>query len=157
MTSPARQFSMRYADGVTAVVLGLAAVAMLGNLPDVDGIAQALDVRTPAFFPLLAGILLLTLSALLGLRSVLRRRGAGIAITNPWRLVACSLALGLATVGIFTVGLLPTAFLLVIALASVFDYRSYRLTFLVALACPLAVYLLFEVLLQVPLPRGTWG
>lgn len=142
--------------GLALAVLGLIPMQIAG-----ESMAALSNLRSPAFFPVLAAVAMAGLSGLLVLRAVigLWRYGGGPG-TRPGpgglRVALVAGVLGAAGVGMFTAGFLPTSALAIGALAVLFGYRRPVVLVVVMLAMPAAIHLLFEEALRVLLPRGLW-
>ncbi len=154
--------------GAVTLLLGLAALSLVPAEVDSAGFAAIGDMRSPAFFPLVAGGLLTVFSALLILRALIwggTRSGAAEPAdpnapqqpaAEPRRVVLTAGLLVLATAAIFWLGFLLTAGGLVAGLATILGYRRYWLVLLLAVSVPAGIHILFEQLLSVLLPRGVF-
>jgi len=136
---------------VTAVVY-LIAVA---RFPDTAVRYRAI---APSFFPNLLGIALVILSGSLLVQGI--RTPATVILeietthANGWRTIAL-LALLIIFVRSFRfIGFAPGSFILVTALQLLLGERRILRTLLIAFAITGTLYLIFVVLLHVPLPRG---
>ena len=158
--------------GGLTLLFGFAALSLVPAEVDSAGFAAIRDMRSPAFFPLVAGGLLTVFSALLILRALI---GGGMQsplatgdakpadqdapqdpAAEPWRVALAAGLLVLAAAGIFWLGFLLTAGGLVAGLAAILGYRRYWLIVLLAVSVPAGIHVLFEQLLSVLLPRGVF-
>lgn len=150
--------------GSLTILLGLAALSLVPDHVDSAGFAAIGDMSSPAFFPLIASGLLTLLSGLLILRAVSGKLAANTGpaesqmaqppVERPLRVTLCAGLLVLATGAIFWLGFLLTAGGLIAGLAAILGYRRYWLVLFLAVSVPVGIYVLFEQLLSVLLPRG---
>jgi len=146
--------SVRAATVAAALLLLIGGAAVYGSVQLGIG---TLTVPEPGFFPLLAALALTALSAAL-LVGDFRRRPTESQVPSPMRPVLTAiigLALYVAALG--WLGYLLATVLLVSVLLAVFGIRQISAY---ALAVPLIAggsYLLFHVLLSLPLPVGVFG
>jgi hypothetical protein len=139
--------------GTATLALGLVALALVPAEVQSDGYARFGDVRSVAFFPILAAGATALFSVMLLLRGVLRSAPT-VSVDQPWRVIAVVAALGGATALIFLLGYLPAAASLVIALSLIFGNRRPGVIAGLALVVPTGIYLLFNDVLDVLLPTG---
>jgi putative tricarboxylic transport membrane protein len=115
----------------------------------------------PGFVPLILGILLIFLSLLLFKNAKRSRSLPKVTFSSfPGGLkkVACTaLILILAAFLFERIGYLFTIFLLVAFLMRAVEPQSWRATLITAFSAALAIYLVFDLLLKQPLPRGPLG
>lgn len=144
-----------FAVGSAAAVLGVAALALIPSEVSRDAFGSLGNVRSPAFFPLLASALLILFSAALLVRGWQRRgpRAAGIKLP-PARVFAVAGLLAGAGVAVTTLGFAPTAFALIVGLSYAFGARSHATVLGLALTVPATIQVLFTSFLDVLLPRG---
>jgi len=150
-------------------VLGLA-VALLALLPSQVG-GAGLDaignLRSPAFFPVLAGALMAAFSAALILRGgiavVSRRRisappkpdSTDVNASGDWRRVlSVGTLMVLAAFAIPRIGFVATAAPLMAGVALAFGYRRFGILVAICVIVPLGIFFTFETALRVLLPRG---
>ena len=117
-----------------------------------------IDYPGPGFFPVLLGIAIGLMSLALFIRSLARTRPL-----TSWPDRQGFIAVGAIFMGIllFTLllevsGYLLNTFLLFVMLLRPVGKQSWPLTMLISFAAVLISYLLFDVWLKVPLPRGIW-
>lgn len=149
--------------GAIALALGLGALSMIPAHVSPDGLGAWADMRSPAFFPLVVSTLLIVLALLLVLRGFAsatgpamparRRDGAEPGIA-PRRVALVGGVLIAATAGIFVIGYVVTAMLLVAGLARALGYRRVVILVPLAVGVPLAIQALFQGVLRVLLPTG---
>ena len=115
----------------------------------------------PGFVPLILGILLIVLSLVLfknAKRSRSFQKGTfSSSPGGPKKVVYTALILILAAFLFETIGYLFTIFLLVAFLMRAVEPQSWRATLLTAFSAASAIYLVFDLLLKQPLPRGPLG
>jgi hypothetical protein len=145
--------------GVVGTVLGTAVLCLLPSQAGLASHAAALDPSGPGFFPLLAG----TVTLLAGLGCLVNARsrgepgqgGAASFETLHWRRGGLvTLWLLAAGMGLHTVGMLTTLGILTSGLAVVFGERRLPWLLGLGIVTPVAIYLLFEVVLKILFPRG---
>jgi hypothetical protein len=144
---------------VGLIVLGLA-TGLLVLLPSQVGgeTWRAIgNMRSPAFFAVLAGGFMGGLALLLILRGLLAGHAGGRGVTAPGDLrglfmAAASLMLGVAATPI--AGYSVAAALMMAGLSLAFGYRRLGIVLILALAVPLGIFVVFEGALRVLLPRG---
>src|SRR5690606_24693667 len=145
-------------DLVTGLAVTSVGVAIILLLPaEVGGATFAAvgNMTSPALFAALSGMALVLLGVALAGRSLMRRTPCTpFVVGQPLRVLAASGVLVAGVAGTFVVGLLPSAAAIVILLGLVFGYRRYWLLVLIGAVCPIVVYVLFERMLLVLLPRG---
>ena len=118
-----------------------------------------IDYPGPGFLPVLLGIAIGLMSLALFIRSLARTHP----LKTSWPDRQGVIAVGAIFMGIlvFTLlleasGYLLNTFLLFVMLLRPVGKQSWSLTMLVSFAAVLISYLLFDVWLKVPLPRGIW-
>lgn len=149
------------AVGTVGLLLALAVLVLIPRQIAGEGIAALSNLRSPAFFPVLAALAMAGLSGLVILRAGIglwRHGGGPRAVPGPGslRVAVVAAILGAAAAGMFTLGFLPTGVLTIAALAVLFDYRRPGPLLVVMLVVPGVIHLLFEQALMVMLPRGWW-
>lgn len=148
--------SLANADTVTGVVtlaLGLAALALVPVEVQSDGFSRFGDVRSAAFFPILAAGATSLFSLVLVVRGLLSAAPA-VVVERPWRVLAVITALSGATALIFWLGYIIAAAAMITVLGLTFGNRRPAVVAGLALVVPLAIYLLFNGVLDVLLPAG---
>jgi hypothetical protein len=157
------------ATGTVGVAIGL---AVLFVLPAQTGMASrlaAMNAAGPGFFPLIAGLLTTAagLWCLLGGRRPAIRPAATVATalpatvdgpeTLPWRpFTRIAVWLAVVAVGMHLIGLLAALGLAAVGLAGAFGERRPAWRLAVGFATPIAIYMVFELMLKVQFPRGLW-
>jgi hypothetical protein len=104
----------------------------------------------PGFVPLILGILLIFFSLILFRNSKRSRSLPKVAFSSSpgrWKKVAYTVL----------ILILATIFLMVAFLMRAVEPQSWRATLLTAFSAALAIYLVFDLLLKQPLPRGPLG
>ena len=139
--------------GAITLVLGLAALVLVPAEVQRDGFARFGDVRSSAFFPILAAGTTALLSFVLLGRGILRA-APRIAVERPRRVLAVFAALAGATAAVFWLGYIVAAAGLIAALSFAFGNRRIVLVAALSLVVPVAIYLLFNDVLDVLLPAG---
>jgi len=144
------------ACNLTWVVLGAAVCLLSAQL----GLWAGPTGPGNGFIPFLAGLLMGGVGAVMLLLEL--RRPSAEARLLPSRAAAWRIALvmgGLCFVALTlaTLGFLISAFLTTLVLLRAVERQRWWAVALIALASCLAAYVLFDVLLQVPLPRGPFG
>ncbi|PWJ20201.1 Tripartite tricarboxylate transporter TctB family protein [Jannaschia seohaensis] len=148
--------SPRNADTITGALtlaLGLTALMLAPGEVQSDGFRQFGNVRSPAFFPILAGGATAAISLILLVRGALQA-APPISVERPGRVLTVTAALTGATAMIFWVGYIAAAAALIAALSLTFGNRRPVVVARLALAAPVAIYLLFNGVLDVLLPAG---
>lgn len=115
----------------------------------------------PGFVPLILGILLIFLSFVLLKKAINSRSSQNVTFASsasgPKKVAYTALILILSAVLFETIGYLLTIFLLVALLMRAVEPQSWRATLLTAFSAASAIYLVFDLLLKQPLPRGMLG
>jgi len=142
------------------LLLGSGIVLRVNTFPVVGGMAYG-----PAFFPRLVGIGFIVCSVLLFGSAWLKRRAvvenaserttlvAGANLPSVFRFLSILVALGLYIAGGPVLGFLATTTLVTGAMFAMFRVKL-RLLLILSPCLSVSLYLLFEQLLRVPLPRG---
>lgn len=152
-SATARDFGV----GVTALTLAFAALLTIPSQVSSDAFKSLGNIRSPAFFPIIASGLLGVFATLLIVRSGAAKGADKLkrSIALPgMRVLVVALILGAAGVALGLLGFLPTAFALIIGLSVAFGARSYWTVIALAIAVPVAIHLLFRSVLNVLLPSG---
>jgi putative tricarboxylic transport membrane protein len=116
----------------------------------------------PGFLPMLCGITMASLSLMVFLRAVWQeKKGAKIKgeafLTSRWPKIVTVLIFLLAYwFFLETLGYLVMTFIFIILVLKVVDPGSWRSALIEAVGAAVFSYLLFEVWLQVQLPKGFW-
>jgi len=139
--------------GLLTLGLGLGVLALIPAEVSRDGFARMGDVRSPAFFPILAGGAMTLLSILLLARGALRTVPP-VTVDRLPRILAVTLSLCGATILIFWLGYVATSALLIAALSWAFGNRRHWTILAMAVLVPIGIHLLFEGVLNVLLPEG---
>ncbi|NBC89141.1 MAG: hypothetical protein GVX90_06590 [Alphaproteobacteria bacterium] len=135
------------------LAVGLGALVLVPVQVEQGGLVGFGDVRSPAFFPVLAAVLTVGLSIALLVRGMVRAAPA-VKVANAPRVLAVTGALAAATAAIFWLGYLITAGLLIAALSRALGNRRPLIILVLAVAVPAGIHLLFEGALNVLLPAG---
>ena len=148
------------ADLVTAALSLALGLFMLAVMPSQGGDAvwAALrDVHSTAFFPSLAALVMVLFGAVLLVRAISdQREGKGVPVSFP-RSVSVA---GATAVMIFF--LVATAFLgmisasvgAIVLLGLLIDRRHWKIVAAAAVLMPIGIYVLFERVLRILLPKG---
>lgn len=139
--------------GAITFVLGIAALALVPVEVQSDGFSRFGDVRSAAFFPILAAGATAVFSLVLLVRGVLRA-APPVAVDRPGRVLAVIAALAGAGALVFWLGYIAAAAALIAALSLAFGNRKPVVVAGLALVVPVAIYLLFNGVLDVLLPPG---
>lgn len=145
------------AVGVAAMALAFAALLTIPSQVSSNAYQSFGNIRSPAFFPVIASGLLGVFSTLLVIRS---RKMAGTDRKDPGgflpsrRVVVVAIMFAAAGAAMTVLGFLATAFALIIGLSAAFGARNYATVIALAIAVPAAIHLLFRSVLSVLLPSG---
>lgn len=144
-------------SGLVLIVLAAAMIAFTSTFPDFPG-----QNYGPALFPRVLGAFVIVCGGLLMWRGVAARRAGAPLVEmaawtrDPWRVGSFFLMLGLLLAYILfseTVGFIPMAFVMLIALFLWFGVRPITAV-ITSIAAALIINWFFATLLRVPLPRG---
>lgn len=141
------------------ILLGLA-TATIGIYVFTDSFRHPYAVNFgpgPGFSQYWLGLLLTVVSIAFVVVNLLRREtGPGFPFTGETMLRSCGLflLLGGAILMIERAGFVTAMALFMVVVLRVFEKRSWRFSVIVGLATPLAVFLLFALVFNVPLPRS---
>lgn len=141
------------ATGAVGLALGLTALALVPVEVQSDGFSRFGDVRSAAFFPILAAGATALFSLVLLARGVLRA-AAPVTVARPGRVLAVVAALAGAAALIFWTGYIVAAAALIATLSLAFGNRRPVVVAGLSLVVPVAIYLLFHDVLDVLLPPG---
>ena len=156
----------RAKDGLSDILVGMSALGVAGSivllLPSQVGgatLAAVGNMRSPAFFPVVAAVLMGLLGLLLTLRGATASRRAPSATAgepagDSRRMGMVALLLIGATLALPLAGFVPTVAVLMAGLGFAFGYRRAVILGALCLLMPLAIFVLFESALRVLLPRG---
>lgn len=154
-----RRLSPDLAVAFLAVVIGAGTLVLLPGQISGETLAAITDAQSPAFFPILAACILLLCSFPLGAKAIndqRARRAPEIHFTNlPLVLLIMGLFVVFAA-SIYYFGLVLTAVVAIVVMGWLLESRNLKVLLPVAVGVPLAIYLLFERLLLILLPRGTF-
>ncbi len=140
-------------SGAITLALGLAALALVPVEVQGDGFSRFGDVRSAAFFPIIAAAATALFSLALLVRGVLRA-APPVAVERPGRVLAVVAALAGAAVLVFWLGYIVAAAALIAVLSLAFGNRRPVVVVSLSLLVPVAIYLLFHDVLDVLLPTG---
>lgn len=145
-------------DTIVAVVTAMIGLGTLAVVPSEirgESLAAIGDMNSPAFFPLLAAAALILCAVALGVRTATAAEVTPpVTVERPGMVLTMAALFGLFAAGTFWIGLIPAAGLAILAMGLLLGYRKPWLL-LVAVAVPAAVYILFERMLLILLPRGS--
>jgi hypothetical protein len=145
---------LQVAVAVIGVAIGCAGLALLpGQIPGASLAAWA-DMRSPAFFPIWASIVVLTASLVTGaqaLAGILRSEDPEFRLARPARVAAILAAF---VVLAPLIGTLTMMIAMMIALSLAFDYPRLGRATVLALVSTAAIYLSFEKGLLILFPHG---
>lgn len=140
-------------SAVALLVLALAALLEASKLP-----FGTLSSPQPGFFPLILAIFLAFFSVLLlaqEIRQTDGETGAFLGGVAPWKRIGLAIGALVAFGLLFeTLGYLLSTFLFIAFLLQAVERQKWWLVFVVAFLTSLAIYLLFGLLLNTPLPAG---
>jgi len=145
--------------GLAALVVAGGIVALLPSQVGGESLSAIGDMRSPAFFPALAALVMGALGALLALRgAVAARRAEDATCASPTgdgrRAVAVAVLLVATTLALPHAGFVPTVVSMMAGLSLAFGYRRPVVLAALCLLMPIAIFLIFEGALRVLLPRG---
>ena len=114
-----------------------------------------LKVR-PSTFPNLISYVLVLLSVFLIYNSPKTSKDATRIEDKrfSWFMVLCIVLLFAYYVGVRIIGMLPASIVILFVLIRIYGFRSWFLSILIALIMPILLFVFFEKLAQVPIPRG---
>lgn len=145
---------------VGAVSLAASVVVLIslpGDIAEV-GLGDFANMSSPAFFPLLAGTAVLLSSLCVLVTALVRRRKAlaDEAVLDPigWRPFAMG---GVCVAFVFLIhglGMMTASAIIMLCLPLIFDFKKYQWIAPLALVLPVAIYVLFEMVLKVLFPHG---
>lgn len=154
------KLSSRTGDGVVALISIAIGASILALVPDEiagEQLSAVGDMNSPAFFPIVAAIVMLVCGVALALVVVVPRRTstpAEIEFRRQGSVFTVMMIFVLFAAATLFVGMIPSAVATILVMAWFLEYRNPWLLVAVAVAVPAAVYLLFERLLLILLPRG---
>lgn len=146
---------------VGGLVLALASgvIALLPSQVGGESWRAIGNMRSPAFFAVLAGALMGGLAILLILRGLIAGGAGGRGVTRPGNLPRLLFAGGALAGGALATpvaGYPLAAALMMAGLSLAFGYRRIGVVLVLAIAIPLGVFTVFESALRVLLPRGVF-
>ena len=126
------------------------------------------DIRSgfpsAGFFPFMGGVILVSLSMMLMIRSGVRKEMEQGKIIKFFpqkdslkRLVIMLFVLFMYSISLVYLGFLITTFLFMILLLKFLEPQRWTTTLMIALLTSISAYLLFEIFLKVQLPKGVFG
>jgi len=140
-------------SAVTLLVLALAALLEASKLP-----FGTLSSPRPGFFPLILAIFLALFSLILLAQEIRETEEEGSALLGgvaSWKRIGLAIGALVAFGLLFeTLGYLLSTFLFIAFLLQAVERQKWWLVFVVAFLTSLAIYLLFGLLLDTPLPAG---
>lgn len=135
--------------------LGIGTLGFIPSQIPGESLAAVGDMRSPAFFPIVAGSLILVCSILLAVRALAGRIDVHtVTVERPASVAAVVAIFVLLTVGAQYVGMVTSSALSILAMAVVLGYRNLPVLAVIVISVPLAIYVLFERILRILLPHG---
>lgn len=138
---------------IGAAVGGATLCLLPMQIPEAS-LSDVSDMGSPAFFPIVAAVLVILASVADAARIL---AGSGATGAEPWRWrrpLALALAFALYLPLIPLLGMMTAAFLLMVVISRAFRYPRVGRTLVVALATTVLIYVLFERVLLVLFPHG---
>ena len=151
----------RSSDLLVALVSLAIGAAILAFVPD-EIAGQTLsaigDMNSPAFFPIIAAALMVLCGAILALGSAARRQSGDddwVTFKRPGPVLTVMAMFVLFATGTHYIGMVASSVITILVMAVFLGYRNLWVLVPVALLVPAVIYLLFERVLLILLPRGT--
>lgn len=141
------------AVSLIGVAVGSATLALVPRQIQGASLADGADMRSPAFFPVLAAGVVILASVVDAVRVVTGAAGE----REPWswhRPLVLTVAFLVFLLLVPALGTMTAAFLLMLAISLVFGHPRIGWSLTVALVTTVLIYLLFERLLLVLFPHG---
>jgi putative tricarboxylic transport membrane protein len=154
-----RRLNADLAVAFLTAVIGAGTLVLVPGQISGETLAAITNAQSPAFFPILAACILLFCSFWLGVKAISdQRQGRALDVRFT------NLALVLLTMGLFVafataiyyLGLILAAVAAIVVMGWLLEFRDLRVLLPVAIGVPLGIYLLFERLLLIILPRGAF-
>lgn len=145
------------AVGGLSLGLGVATLALVPWGVSGASLAAVLDMRSPAFFPILTASLLGVFGAVLVVRAW--RAPGEVApgpVAAPGRVLAVAGVLIIYGIAVPWLGMFVSSGIVIVLLAWILGERRGLRVAGLAVAVPLLVYFLFERYLLILFPRGIW-
>lgn len=140
---------------VAALLMGVAGIVMSDSLR--IGAGWASDGPEAGYFPFYVGLLMLLCSAVVFVRALLPRTGGGgifVDFTQFRRVLAILLPTAVFVVLSAFIGIYVSAFLFIGYCMLYLGYYPLRKVLPIAIAVPVALFIVFEIWFLVPLPKG---
>ncbi|HEV8673516.1 MAG TPA: tripartite tricarboxylate transporter TctB family protein [Methylomirabilota bacterium] len=138
---------------IGAAVGGATLILLPAQIPGAS-LADVSEMRSPAFFPIVAATAVILASVADATRVL---AGGGAKDAEPWRWrrpLGLALAFALYLLLVPLLGMMTSAFLLMVVMSRVFGYPRAGRVLVVALATTALIYVLFERVLLVLFPHG---
>ena len=154
------KLSSRAGDSLVALISLAIGVLTLALVPkEIAGqtLAAIGDMNSPAFFPIIAALLMTICGATLALRAIARGstdKEATIEFKRSGSVFTVMAMFVLFAVATHFIGMLVSAVATILVMAWFLNYRNLWVLIPVAVAVPAVIYLLFERVLLILLPRG---
>lgn len=140
-----------------AVVIGGGTLLLVPFQVKGESLGALLEVQSPAFFPILAALIMLLNAVVLLVQVIGRDREAGLYVRFD-RPLDVLYGIGV-MVGFVAatpwIGMTAASAIAILALGLFMEPRRWKAIVLTAVIVPVAIYLLFERLLLILLPEGT--
>jgi len=140
-----------------SLAIGISTLSLVPKQIAGETLAAIGDMNSPAFFPIIAAILMVICGTILGLRTITRRpadREAHIEFKQSgtvFMIMAMFVVFAIAT---HFIGMLVSAAITILVMAWYLNYRTVGILVPVAIGVPLVIHLLFERVLLIILPPG---
>lgn len=141
-----------------ALAVGAATLLLVPSQVSGESLAAIRDVQSPAFFPILAGLVMLACGAvLLGEAIADQRKGTGIAVVfqRPAYVGGAMVIIAALAAATPYIGMSKASGVAILALGLLIEPQRWRLILPAAVVVPTVIYLLFERLLLILLPEGS--
>ena len=152
-------FKRRFLEGVFVTVLGAGILALIPS--QVKAIAGLETNMSPAFIPLISGVAMVVIGAVMVFSAVFGKNagkpgsGTGNVAAGGLLRVLFSVLLRLAYTALFpVVGFMTASVIFIEIFAYLFGQRSPVKLAAVMLVMPTLVWVLFEIIFVIPLPHG---
>lgn len=154
------KFSSRTGDclvALTSVAIGASILALVPDEIAGQTLAAIGDMNSPAFFPIIAAALMAICGVCLALEALAKTYGdkdANIEFKRPGSVFTVMAMFVLFATATHFIGMLVSAVATILVMAWFLNYRNLWVLIPVAVAVPAVIYLLFERVLLILLPRG---
>ena len=150
-------FSADLLVALTSVAVGGAILALVPYEIAGQTLAAVSDMNSPAFFPIIAAALLIICGLVLGVGALAAIRVGGhedVEFKRRGSVLTVMAIFVLFAIGTNFLGMIPSAVLTILAMAWFLEYRNAWVLIPVAVGVPAVIYVLFERVLLILLPRG---